>query len=166
MAKSKYETHVLPKLNLVEAWARDGLTLDQIAHNLGIAESTLHDYVQKYSEFSESLKKGKDDADIEIENALFQSAKGFKYKEQVATPSGAVVEVERFEKPSVTAQIFWLKNRRPKAWRDKQEHEHSGPGGKPMQMEVRHDLSKLSDEELMQLENIVRKSAGTEPDTG
>jgi hypothetical protein len=134
MAKSKYETHVQPKLMLVEAWARDGLTLDQIAHNLGIHRDTLNEYKNRYSDLSDSLKSGKDEADIEVENALFRNATGYHYKEQVATPSGMVVEVEKYAHPNTTAQIFWLKNRRPAQWRDKQDVEHSGPDGQPMQV--------------------------------
>ena len=57
MAKSKYFTHVEPKLELIEGWAMDGLTDEQIANKLGIHISTFYDYKNKYSEFSESLKK-------------------------------------------------------------------------------------------------------------
>lgn len=127
----KYETHVKPKLNLVEAWARDGLTDDQIAHNLGIALSTLHDYKNKYSEFSEALRKGKDDIDIQVENALLKRALGYTYDEVTheavkdpETGKTVMIETKRVTKevqPDVTAQIFWLKNRRPAVWRDKKE---------------------------------------------
>ena len=86
MAKSKYFTHVEPKLKLVECWARDGLTDEQIANNLGIAYSTLGD---------------------------------------------------------TTAQIFWLKNRKPQQWRDKKDIEHSG--------EVNNPYSELTTEELKKL---------------
>ena len=57
MAKSKYFTHVEPKLKLVECWARDGLTDEQIANNLGIAYSTLREYRDKYSALSAALKR-------------------------------------------------------------------------------------------------------------
>lgn len=56
--KSKYHTHVEPKLLLIEAWARDGLTIEQIAEKLGVANSTFFDYKNKYPELSEVLKKG------------------------------------------------------------------------------------------------------------
>lgn len=59
MAKSKYETHVLPKLDLVEAWARDGLVDTQIAHNLGIAVSTMNLYKKDHPEFCRPLRAGK-----------------------------------------------------------------------------------------------------------
>lgn len=84
-------------LTLLEGWARDGLTDEQIAHNMGIAVSTLYEWKNKFSEISDTLKKGKEVVDYQIENALRDSAL-----------SG-----------NVTAQIFWLKNRRPDKWRDK-----------------------------------------------
>ena len=49
MAQSKYDTHVKDKLILVEGWARDGLTEEQIARNLGISYSTFKDYKNKHS---------------------------------------------------------------------------------------------------------------------
>lgn len=142
---SKYDSHVKPKLNLVEAWARDGLTLDQIAHNLGIALSTFCEYKNKYPELAEALKKGKDDIDIQVENALLKRALGYTY-EEIIYENG--VETKRIVKevlPDTTAQIFWLKNRRPHAWRDKQDIEHSGS------MTNKIDMSQLTVEELRAL---------------
>ena len=73
MAKSKWE-QVKNKLMLVEGWARDGLTDKQIANNLNISEDTFYEYKKRYSEFSESLKKGKEIVDYEVENALLKTA--------------------------------------------------------------------------------------------
>ena len=96
--KSKYEDFISRKgLVLVEGWARDGLTDLQIAHNIGIRQSTFYDWKNKHSEFSEALKRSKEVADYEVESALFKKAK----------------------MGDTTAQIFWLKNRRPEKWRDK-----------------------------------------------
>jgi hypothetical protein len=99
MAKSKYETHVQDKLILIEGWARDGLTEAQIAKNLGISIDTFYTYKKKYSEFFEVLKRGKEVADYEVENALHKAAVN----------------------GNVTAMIFWLKNRKPQAWKDRKE---------------------------------------------
>ena len=99
MAKSKYETHVQDKLILIEGWARDGLTEAQIAKNLGISIDTFYTYKKKYTEFFEVLKRGKEVADYEVENALHKAAVN----------------------GNVTAMIFWLKNRKPQAWKDRKE---------------------------------------------
>lgn len=96
--KTKYDDFVDRKgLILVEGWARDGLTDLQISKNIGIAMSTFCDWKNKHPEFSEALKRSKEVADFEVENALFKKAK----------------------MGDVTAQIFWLKNRQPRKWRDK-----------------------------------------------
>lgn len=102
MAKSKWNK-VKDKLVLVEGWARDGLTDEQIANNLGIATSTFYEYKKNYVEFSETLKKGKEIVDYEVENALLKSAL-----------SG-----------NVTAQIYWLNNRKPRQWRNKRNDEEN-----------------------------------------
>lgn len=97
---SKYETEVKGKLFLVECWARDGLTEEQIANNLGIAYSTLKVYKNEHSALMAALKRGKEVVDFEVENALLKKAMD----------------------GDTTAQIFWLKNRKPKEWRDRRDY--------------------------------------------
>lgn len=125
MRANKYETYVKPKLVLVEGWARDGLTDEQIANNLGIACSTLYEYKKKYPDFSEALKKGKEVVDFEVENALLKRALGYQYTEETeeVLPDGSTKTktVIKHMAPDTTAQIFWLKNRRPDKWRDRKE---------------------------------------------
>lgn len=102
MAKGKYQKWLEPEnLALLEGWARDGLTDEQIAKNIGINTATLYEWKKKYAEISKSLKKGKEVVDYQVENALLSSALG----------------------GNTTAQIFWLKNRRPDKWMDKQKND-------------------------------------------
>lgn len=138
MAKGKYQKWLEPEsLILLEGWARDGLTDEQIAKNMGISYSTLKDWKNKYPAISATLKKGKEIVDTEVENALLQKALGMKktvqkpikLKEIKYDNGKRVSENERIEyaeeevfiPPDTTAQIFWLKNRRPDKWRDKQK---------------------------------------------
>lgn len=128
IAKSKYETDVKPRLIEIEAWKRDGLTDEQIFKNLGISRDTFYKYKEKYSDFSEAIKKGKEVADIEVENALFKRAIGYKYKEVIkevkeidGKKSTYVKEVIKEMPGDVAAQIFWLKNRKSSKWKDKQD---------------------------------------------
>lgn len=88
------------KLILLEGWARDGLTKEQIANNIGIGRTTLYEWEQKEPNIANTLKKGREVVDFEVENALLKSAL-----------SG-----------NVTAQIFWLKNRKKNEWRERQEY--------------------------------------------
>lgn len=143
MAKGKYQYWLTPDgLLLLEAWARDGLSDEQLAHNMGISPSTLYEWKKRFPEMSEALKKGKDVVDVEVENALLLKAMGFKetvrkavkvkevqYKDGKRVSEKEHIEYadeEVFVPPDTTAQIFWLKNRRPEQWRDKREVEHSG----------------------------------------
>ena len=120
MAKSKWPD-VQEKLQsgLVEAWARDGLTDEQIAYNLGIAVSTFYVYKEQHEEFSEALKRGKEVVDYEVENALLKRALGYGYEEITYEEGKPVKKVTKQVAPDVTAQIYWLKNRKPDKWRDK-----------------------------------------------
>lgn len=122
--QNKYKSHVEPKLGIIEGWARDGLTDEQIAKNLGVAYSTFNDYKVKHPELSEALKEGKSVIDLEVENALLKRALGYSYKETMIEKSetGSKTRVTTKQVvPDVTAQIFWLKNRKPKQWRDRVE---------------------------------------------
>jgi phage terminase len=128
IAKSKYETDVKPRLVEIEAWKRDGLTDEQIYINLGISKQSFYKYKEKYVDFFDSLKKGKEVADIEVENALFKRAIGYKYKEVIkevkeidGKKTTYVKEVIKEMPGDVGAQIFWLKNRKSSKWKDKQD---------------------------------------------
>lgn len=130
MAKPKYRKWLEPEgLTLVRGWARDGLIDEQIAANMGIAPTTFYDWQRKYPQFSEAIKKGKEVVDFEVENALLKSALGYEYEEEVIVKVRNNEGSEKIEKktvkkyaaPNVAAAIFWLKNRKPRDWRDKQE---------------------------------------------
>ena len=105
------------------------MTDAQIAGNIGIAVQTLYEWVRRFPSLSDALKTGKAPVDQEVENALLKSALGFEYEETVTEiyeqPDGTQRKqtkiFKRYSPPSNTAQIFWLKNRRPAKWRDKQD---------------------------------------------
>ncbi|HEO6731922.1 TPA: helix-turn-helix domain-containing protein [Streptococcus agalactiae] len=112
-------------LLLISGWAKDCLTEEQIANNIGISRSTLNEWKKKFSVISDTLKQNKEIADRQVENALHKTALGFYYEEDMVTNQGDVVRVKKYSKPNTTAQIFWLKNRKPADWRDKQEIEQT-----------------------------------------
>lgn len=134
-AKGKYQEWLEPeKLILIEGWARDGLTDKQIAEEkIGVSERTFTDWKSKHSAISSALKKGKEVVDRMVENALLKRALGYRYKETTRelitdkqTGISELVVTKVVEKevvPDTTAQIFWLKNRKPEEWRDKREVE-------------------------------------------
>ena len=110
---------------ILEGWARDGLTDEQISRNMGIAYSTFREWKKKYSAFSAVLKRTKDVVDREVENALFKRAMGYKYDEVTYERGEEVKRVTKEVAPDTTAQIFWLKNRKPAEWRDKIEQQQT-----------------------------------------
>lgn len=111
------------KLILLEGWARDGLTEEQIAKNMGVSVKTLFNWKHKELPILQALKKGKEVVDFEVENALLKKALGYTITlhKQKVTKDGDVVDTEEemHVPPDTTAQIFWLKNRRANKWRDK-----------------------------------------------
>ncbi|PAE20515.1 helix-turn-helix domain-containing protein [Robertmurraya siralis] len=188
MAKGKYLDWITKEgLLKIEGWARDGLTDEQIAKNMGIKRQTLYDWKKKYPDISDALKKGKEVVDREVENALLKRALGYEFTEKkyesvlmseeefyarraaavnrykLENPESTAEElkvvelgVSRYKSvlveektkeiaPDVTAQIFWLKNRKPDVWRDKKETELSGG------LNVSNPYEGLTTEELRKL---------------
>lgn len=109
------------KLILLEGWARDGLTDEQIAKNIGINRTTLYDWKKKETNIADALKKGKKVIDFEVENALLKRALGYEYEEETYENGILTKKVKKQVAPDTTAQIFWLKNRKKEQWREKVE---------------------------------------------
>lgn len=103
-----------------------GATDKQLAQILDVTEQTINNWKHKFPQFFESLKEAKAVADKRVEDALYKCATGYRENSERLTKDGDVVSVEEYYSPNTTAQIFWLKNRQPTKWRDKQELEHSG----------------------------------------
>lgn len=138
-SKGKYRRWLEPDgLMLLQGWARQGLTDEDIAKKMGITGRTLYRWKQQYCQICQALKKGKDFADIEVENALHKSAMGF------TGPDG------KYYAPNMTAAIFWLKNRKPNVWRDRP---------KQVEEDDARDGAKL-------LANILEKAWGDEKMNG
>jgi len=124
VARGKFEYWLTEDgLTLLEGWARDGLTDEQVAHNMGINPATLYRYKNDFPKICEALKKGKEVVDIQVENALLKRALGYDYQEERIEKSEKdgtkIIQTLKHIPPDTTAQIFWLKNRRPDKWRDK-----------------------------------------------
>ena len=147
MAKGKYQEWLTDEgLLLLEGWARDGLTDEEIASKIGVSRSTLNEWKIKYPDISDTLKRGKEVVDRQVENALLKRALGYKYDEitkelSVDPDTGeerlTITKVVTKEvQPDTTAQIFWLKNRKPDEWRAKREVED----GDKMELERLDDI--------------------------
>ena len=137
-SKGKYAEWIEPDgLLQIEGWAREGLTDKQIStQKIGINEATFCRWKERFPQLTQALKRGKAPVDFKVENALLKSALGHKETvrkaikvktEKQKVGEGKIVEEhieyvdeEVYIPPQVIAQIFWLKNRRPDKWREKQ----------------------------------------------
>lgn len=113
-------------LLLLEAWARDGYTLTDIARRIGINLDTLVIWKKKYEPIRAALSIGKELVDYKVENALLKSALGYRTKDVKVTTTmryGKVVETikettDREVAPNVTAIQMWLYNRQKEKWKN------------------------------------------------
>jgi len=146
---TKYQDHTEVA---VEYMASAGLTDKQMAARLKISEAAFNLWKHQHEDFLESLKKGKDKADDRVEKSLFKNAVGYNYKAHKpltvsdGNNEGSHVEIVDYTEhvPAQTvAQIFWLKNRRPEQWRDRQQVEHSGEINSTLS--VKQKAERLSD---------------------
>lgn len=126
---SKYDPNYHPKLAY---WmCRSGLKDEDIAKQFDIGVSTLNKWKNDHPEFMESLKGSKVLTDYLVEDSLLKRALGYDATEVKTTvfPNGTI-KTETTVKhimPETLACIFWLKNRKPELWRDKQVVETTNP---------------------------------------
>ena len=149
---------MLPKLDMVEKWARDGLGTKQMAKNLGIAESTFWEYSTKYPEFSSRLAKGREVVDTEVENAFLKRITGYnaeevrreyaietdEYGNQVKVLKREVVQTKHIPGDPRAAE-FWLKNRMPDKYKDRpgdNDSEENEIGGVIIMPEVKEVVER------------------------
>lgn len=106
-----------------------GHTDEELADFFEVHVSTIHQWKLDYPDFSDSIKKGKEIADAEVSKSLYHRALGYSHPDvDIKAVNGEIVEtpVMKHYPPDATSAIFWLKNRQPKKWRDKQIMEHEG----------------------------------------
>ncbi|HFK5563482.1 terminase [Elizabethkingia anophelis] len=106
-----------------------GATDKEIADFFNVCEATINNWKNEHPSFLESIKAGKQIADYNVANRLYQRALGFEHdSEEIKIVEGSIerVPIKKIYPPDPTSAIFWLKNRQPAKWRDKQEVEQSG----------------------------------------
>jgi hypothetical protein len=159
MAKTKYNKHLC---KLAYEYAKQGLMDYEIFDNLKISHSAFYDYLNKYPDFYDSIKKGRQLAIQKVEGSLFKKAMGYtvteKSTEVKVEADGTMkpVSVRNTEKhfqADMGAIAFFLKNKDPENWRDRQEIDHTTKGES-----FKYDLSKYSETELKTLIALLGKS--------
>lgn len=174
MAKRKYD-YWLEEKNLLKIQEKvlQGYTNEDIAKYMGINVSTLYEWSKTYPEIAESLKTTKEFVDIDVENSLYRKAMGHRYKIKKTmkckevkydTETGRKIaemevpkeyEEEVFVPPDTLAIIFFLKNRKPKYWRDQKEIDFGEEGeGVPTE--------SFADKFTKKMEEIMKDVAGNQ----
>ena len=128
--------------------AKYGLTDKQMADVIGVTEQTINNWKLRNADFFESLKENKKIADAQVVKSLFERATGYSHEEdKIFNDNGKplIVPTVKHYAPDTTAAIFWLKNRDPENWRDKQDLELAGKDGGPIEI---NDTRKAALEKL------------------
>lgn len=159
--KSKYHTHVYPRLEEIGHWCREGLTEAEICKRLGVSVPAFANYKNEFIELIEALKVNKEIADYRVEDALYMRALGYEYEEEtyeefalerpylkedgtiVKTELRLTKKVKKKQAPDTTAQIFWLKNRKKETWRDRQELDHNFNPAELTDEQIEEQIRKL-----------------------
>lgn len=127
---SKYDTNVLPYLEYIEAWARDGVPEKEIAKKLCISYTMLKEYKKRESALSSILARTKEYVDlVQVVGAYKRRAMGYDYDETkvkykyVKKRDGTIEKVpvgEEITRKHVPgdprAMEFWLRTRQRELW--------------------------------------------------
>ena len=158
-----YEKYIAGKEDLIVANCRAGATNETLAKSLGIGLTTFKRILKDYPEkMKELLKEGKQEADFKVESELFRRAIGYDCEESKtivavdekgnATPA-RVEKTKRHIPGDVTAMIYWLKNRKPDAWKDRNFVVHEGDQANPVVIsfpDMMKETERVTEEELYQ----------------
>lgn len=131
-----------------------GATDKELADFFEVSDRTIYRWQTQFPEFCQALKAGKEAADERVERSLYHRATGYTFEsEKVFQFQGSIVRADTKEHvpPDTTAMIFWLKNRRPEAWRDKTEVHH------------KHSVDQMSDDDLARIAAGSSESSSAAP---
>jgi len=126
---------------LIQSLLQNGISLDEVAAKIGVTKSLILVWRNKYPKVKEAIIKGREPVDANVIASLYKNAIGYTYKETVLEPARLTKEqieergkmknpppiplvkkraITKHVPPNVIAQIFWLKNRLPDDWKDRQ----------------------------------------------
>jgi transcriptional regulator with XRE-family HTH domain len=140
-------------LRLIEKRAALGLTMKELAEELGICEASLKNWKNEHPELLAAIRRGTMKANEEVAGAVFTSAKGYHKKVEKAIPGIGIEKVNEYYPPNIHAARYYLSNRDPSRWREKNfvEHEGSAPilnitvSSDQVKKNIEDDIKELSE---------------------
>jgi len=139
VGKSTYPKDAPAQVRELAKTHTDGMTDEEVAAHFGVQDRTIRNWAKRNPDFLQALIDCRALIDGEVERSLYRATQGYvaeevkEFREVTYDENGKQVErvvrrevTKKYVAPNTTAQIFWLKNRRPRDWRDKQEVEHTG----------------------------------------
>ena len=120
-----------------EILAVKGFTDVEIGEVFDVTKQTINNWKKQYPTFFDSLKHGKEIADSVVERCLFERACGYSHPDiHITNYQGEVIKTELIKHypPDPTSMIYWLKNRQPGKWRERQELNIGGQEDNPLQI--------------------------------
>lgn len=131
---------------MAEVACREGGFTDwKLGRLFDVAISTITNWKKKYPSFSEAVRRGKDDFDtMAVEESLMKQCLGYTFTETTMEPNKngelkIIKIVEKHVPANTSSTKFFLRNRSPKRWPNKQQFEHSGPDGGPIEQDIKVD---------------------------
>jgi hypothetical protein len=131
-------------IRLIRFMYKKGATDQEVADELGVCRKTIHNWQVANPELKEQMKEWKQEADEKVERSLFERATGYSHKEtKLFCHEGGIIaeDIIKHYPPDATSMIFWLKNRKPKDWRDRQEID-MGDKNQPINISLNYKPSK------------------------
>jgi AcrR family transcriptional regulator len=104
--------------------AKDGKTLDQIAEVVGVSSRTLTNWMGSNEDLLLAVREARQIADELVEASLFAKAVGYSHPEEKVFCSEGMItthETQKHYPPDTQAAMFWLRNRQPERWKEKNE---------------------------------------------
>lgn len=131
---------------------RLGATDKEIADFFNVCEATVNNWKLESSKFLESIKRGKMESDINVNNSLYKRANGYDFMEikEIQNQDGVVIKREIIQKhipPDTTAMIYWHNNRQRAKWNNKEYHHHVIENEEKLQKELEALIKKPIDDE-------------------
>ncbi|WP_442592481.1 terminase [Parapusillimonas sp. JC17] len=133
-----------------EKLCRLGATDKEMADFFGVTEKTINNWKKAHPQFLQALKAGKQLADAEVADKLFQRAIGYSHPDvHVSNYQGeiTITPLTKHYPPDPTSMIFWLKNRRPDLWRDKPEPTDEDGNATPVKVEISVKDARIRDDD-------------------